>query len=64
MKRERGKTTRGTTRVNMPPQPTLRQMMTVPAMTPRGNISPARMNGNFVSIELKSLLSKLMILPN
>lgn len=64
MKRERGKTTRGTMKVKMPPQPTIRQMMTVPPMTPSGNINPARMKGSFVYIELKSLLSKLMIFPS
>lgn len=48
----------------MPLQPTRRHMIIVPPITPKGNIKPARTNGSLVYIELKSLLSKLIIFPS
>lgn len=59
-----GKMRMGTMKVKMPGHPTLRQMIIVPPIRPKGNIIPANINGSLVSIELKSLLSKLMSLPN
>lgn len=59
-----GNMTKGTINVNIPPQPVLKQIITVPPITAKGNISPAIMKGSFVSIELKSLLRRFIILPN
>ena len=59
-----GNMTKGTINVNIPPQPVLKQIIMVPPTTAKGNINPAIIKGSFVSIELKSLLNKFIILPN
>lgn len=58
-----GKTIIGTINVKIPPHPSLRHMMIVPPINPKGNINPASRNGSLVYIELKSLLNRLIIFP-
>ena len=59
-----GKAMSGTMKVKIAGQPTLNPINKEPPMRPRGNIMPARTKGSLVSIELKSLLRRLLILPS
>jgi hypothetical protein len=59
-----GKTRMGTANVKTAGHPTLNQIIILPPNRPKGNIKPASTKGSLVSIELKSLLSRLVILPS
>jgi len=59
-----GKIRIGIMKVKIPGQPTLRQIIIVPPIIPKGNINPASINGSLVSMELKSLLRRFITLPS
>lgn len=59
-----GKIISGTMKVKMAGHPTIIQISTVPPTRPKGSIRPAKTKGSFVSIALKSLLRRFVILPS
>jgi hypothetical protein len=63
MSKARGKAINGTATVQRPAHPSRKQIIIVPPIKARGNMLPAIKNGSLFSMELKSLLSKLITFP-